>query len=915
MKSSGFSWFPYFFSQIFLGIGIFLFIGGSFLGLFSATTFADSTLVGTTGSQPRGIVTDGSGNIYVTNYGDNTVTKITPDGVSSVLGVTGSKPVAIGVDGSGNIYTADTDLMCYAGWQPQLDWSKSCYGQVYYTVTKITPEGVSSTFYLDWAYTNTNMTIDGSGNIYTVGTNGGTNQIRKITPWGSVSLFATISGSSKSIVADNSGNIYVLFQQDGSWYAPTIMKITPAGVSSVFFTAGTDDSAYALVIDKDDNLYTELSEWWNIRIMLIAPGGGSSTFATLWHIDYSSSTLAIDKNTGNIYAFVGNDIVKITAEWAVSPLSEKDGYSWFFLINVDAEWNVYTVNTDANTVSKVTQDITPPVIMLNGDNPQEVVQNTDYYDNSAICQDNVNPGVDRPLVVSGWTDWMGNIDTSMTGSYVVYYSCTDGWWNVATENRTVNVVPAPVVPPSTPIDISLSLSLLNTWSVSSGSMATFHSVIKNESNTDLPSNTSFEFYYLFSNNFDFWVLQLADGVFDPISVSGVAIPCYLYSKHPWDLPDPYWTLFNYPGYQLVACWGNLPVDILAGWNISFDFDASVTSNFTSGAIMAYGIVFVDGSDPDNLTIQSKAISWNPLFDLDINNIDRIRYLSPTSGSWTSSGTTWGWGVVASSWPGWSAGGVSHVPSTIPHVSGNTLPQGGLSLGSNSRVSLVPPIFKQAFWKEHMTFADDSHSVVLPLTDKICVNPAKLSSLTQLQDTSLPNNEFHDAVQKLIMYGIADNTENFRGSDSVTRWEYVTMLVRALSCYDDMRSDSGKSVSFSDVLSSLSTAKYIQTWVERGWINGYDDHTFRPDAPISRWEAAKILVRAIGLPDKIWTQKTQSNGQFSDVSEGNEFFPYISALRDLSVLDGKSDNRFAPSDLISRQEVAKIFANVFLKMVP
>ena len=51
-------------------------------------TYTSSTF-GTTGTNPHGIAFDSAGNLYTANTGSNTVTKITPGGVSSTFGTTG----------------------------------------------------------------------------------------------------------------------------------------------------------------------------------------------------------------------------------------------------------------------------------------------------------------------------------------------------------------------------------------------------------------------------------------------------------------------------------------------------------------------------------------------------------------------------------------------------------------------------------------------------------------------------------------------------------------------------------------------------------------------------------------------------------------------------------------------------------
>ena len=60
-----------------------------------------------TGSYPNAITIDPAGNLYTANYSSNTVTKITPAGVSTTLGTTGFGPSAITIDPAGNIYTTN----------------------------------------------------------------------------------------------------------------------------------------------------------------------------------------------------------------------------------------------------------------------------------------------------------------------------------------------------------------------------------------------------------------------------------------------------------------------------------------------------------------------------------------------------------------------------------------------------------------------------------------------------------------------------------------------------------------------------------------------------------------------------------------------------------------------------------------
>ena len=40
--------------------------------------------------------------------------------------------------------------------------------------------------------------------------------------------------------------------------------------------------------------------------------------------------------------------------------------------------------------------------------------------------------------------------------------------------------------------------------------------------------------------------------------------------------------------------------------------------------------------------------------------------------------------------------------------------------------------------------------------------------------------------------------------------------------------------------------YIETAVQRGYVTGYDDGTFRPNQPVTRAEFCKMLNNALGL---------------------------------------------------------------------
>jgi S-layer homology domain len=148
-------------------------------------------------------------------------------------------------------------------------------------------------------------------------------------------------------------------------------------------------------------------------------------------------------------------------------------------------------------------------------------------------------------------------------------------------------------------------------------------------------------------------------------------------------------------------------------------------------------------------------------------------------------------------------------------------------------------------------------------------------------------------------GIARNTTTYKPTANVTRAEYVKMLVRALSCrYKNV----GTKTQFTDVPSNMWYAEYIKFAVENA------DGTFRPDAPITRAEAAKIFMRAIQLaPEEVSTRS------YRDVSPDDHFAKYIYTLDRYGTFALKNKKVFRMDTLVTRAEVAGIIDRTFLNI--
>ena len=145
----------------------------------------------------------------------------------------------------------------------------------------------------------------------------------------------------------------------------------------------------------------------------------------------------------------------------------------------------------------------------------------------------------------------------------------------------------------------------------------------------------------------------------------------------------------------------------------------------------------------------------------------------------------------------------------------------------------------------------------------------------------------------FLVGYADGT--FGPERNMTRAEVTTMFARLLT--EQIEADKTYSSTFNDVAKDCWAANYIGYMQQFGIVTGYEDGSFRPDAPVTRAEFAAIASR--------FEKLTQGSASFTDVPDTHWAVKYINFAATRGWVTGYEDGTFKPEHSITRAEVAAV----------
>ena len=256
---------------------------------------------------PYGITIDSSGNLYVCNVDNNTVSKVDTSRSVTTYASEINAPYAITIDSSGNLYVSslyynsiykvDTSgtVSTYAnGFNVPIGITIDSSGNLYVcnygnkTVSKVNTSGDVTT-YASGINSPYAITIDSSGNLYVC--NSANNMVSKINTSGTVSTYASGINSPIGITIDSSGNLYVCDNNN------TVLKVDTSGTVSTY--ASGFNGPIGITIDSSGNLY--VCNAGNNRVCKVSPPKtGGNTIVTIPGSNYNIQFRVIGITPGNI---------------------------------------------------------------------------------------------------------------------------------------------------------------------------------------------------------------------------------------------------------------------------------------------------------------------------------------------------------------------------------------------------------------------------------------------------------------------------------------------------------------------------------------------------------------------------------------------------------------------------------------
>lgn len=195
----------------------------------------------------------------------------------------------------------------------------------------------------------------------------------------------------------------------------------------------------------------------------------------------------------------------------------------------------------------------------------------------------------------------------------------------------------------------------------------------------------------------------------------------------------------------------------------------------------------------------------------------------------------------------------------------------------------------------------------------------IDSLNDMQDKQ--GKWYYPAVKWTVENGLfrGDENHNFNPQKNITRAEFAQMLYNYYRDDPDVIKE-GETCNFGDVSSGKWYYKAISACAASGIFLGDQNGNFNPDAPISRQDAALVMMRIIIGQEEInrvdvdaRLAELAANGKtYNDFEETSNYAKKAMAASLGVIFNGDKNGSLHPRDSITRAETAQVMYNYLTK---
>lgn len=237
---------------------------------------------------------------------------------------------------------------------------------------------------------------------------------------------------------------------------------------------------------------------------------------------------------------------------------------------------------------------------------------------------------------------------------------------------------------------------------------------------------------------------------------------------------------------------------------------------------------------------------------------------------------------------------------------------GAIKGTEDAYAALDKITEEAFVEER----SGVYSFTVGFTRKLALTVSVVFPDTQISAEDVPAAWAEDDVEQAIANGILPESLQGKYGKPITRGEFCELIAGYIEA------KTGKTVAEYCKSLKVDNAEFddvkkdedrILGIASLGIITGFPDNTFKPDALITRQDAAIILARlatAMGTTIEVGSLQFQ----FNDVADISDYAkPGVAYASSLGIMNGNADGSFAPKRMITREQAVITVMNAWRKI--